>query len=225
MSNYTSLKDQCEKIGWPLHIMYANYLGSKKWSDRQSSSLNPEEVVAGRFSAEGQICSWCEGGSFNLLMKAASLDVLAKRNFFNDRTDAIRRYFEAQCTILKDFESELLDSIRNVSRDHLNHNIVEVCADPFIQEAYPRVSQDFLFVLANVVETDFLAQVAAVFMKNPYDYRSGWPDITVVEAKGISFVEVKTTDQFHSSQLRFANEVANPLGFACCTVQLKPALE
>lgn len=108
MPKRPSLEVQCEQVGWPLHIMHARYLGNKRWNDDQNSNLGPEEVVAARFSAEGRLCSWCEGGSLNLLMKAAALDVLANRNFFHDRTDAVRRYFEAQCTILKNFESELL---------------------------------------------------------------------------------------------------------------------
>ena len=222
MPKRPSLEAQCEDIGWPLHVMHARYLGSKRWDDGQRSDLRPEEVVAARISAEGRLCSWCEGGSINLLMKAAALDVLAKRNLYNDRTDAIRRYLEAQCTILKDFESELLVCIRNVSSNRLSENIAEICADPFIREAYPRVVQDFLASLASALEADFLTQVATVFMKKPYDYRSGWPDRTVIEAKAVSFIEVKTTDGFHESQLRFANEIAKPLGLACRTVQLKP---
>lgn len=221
MQKHPSLEAQCEFIGWPLQVMRAMYLGNKRWEDGQRCDVRPEEVVAARITAEGHLCSWCEGGSINLLMKAAALDVLANRNFFGDRTDAVRRYLEAQFTILQEFESELLDCIRNVSADRLSENIAEICADPFVKEAYPRVRKEFLVSLGCVLQTDFLAQVATVFMKKPYDYRSGWPDLTVIEARAVSFVEVKTTDRFHQSQLRFANEVAKPLRLACRTVQLK----
>jgi len=44
-----------------------------------------------------------------------------------------------------------------------------------------------------------------------------------IKAGRISFVEVKTTDRFHDSQLRFAEKVAKPLGFDCCTFQHIPA--
>jgi len=222
MPKLPSLQAQCEQIGWQLHIMHARYLGTKRWDNGKGNNLHPEEVVAGRMSEEGRQCSWCEGGSFNLLMKAAALDVLANRNIFNDRSDAVRRYFEAQCTILKDFEREIIDCIRNVARNRLTENIAEICADSFIQEAYPRVRYDFLLSLSCAVDADFLSQVASVFMKNPYGYRSGWPDLTIINAQGVSFVEVKTTDRLHESQLRFAGEVAKPLRLACSVIQLKP---
>ncbi|WP_371264495.1 VRR-NUC domain-containing protein, partial [Salmonella enterica] len=34
-----------------------------------------------------------------------------------------------------------------------------------------------------------------------YQYRSGWPDLTLIRDKSIKFVEVKTTDNLHKSQL------------------------
>src|SRR5215213_4207668 len=105
-------------------------------------------------------------------MKAAALDVLALRNTFEDRIDAVRRYFEAQCTILKEFEAEIVACIRTVSISRLRENIAEVCADSFIQAAYPRVRAEFLVSLADAMGTDLLARVASVFMLKPYDYRA-----------------------------------------------------
>lgn len=221
MPKHPSLTAQCEHIGWPLQVMRAKYLGGKRWDDGERSGVRAEEVVAARIAAEGHLCSWCEGGSINLLIKAAALDVLANRNFFSDRTDAIRRYLEAQFTILNEFESELLACIRNVSAGRLSENIAEICADPFIREAYSRVHQDFLISLGCVLETEFLSQVATIFITKPYEFRSGWPDLTVIDNRALSFIEVKTTDRFHVSQLCFAEEVAKPLGLACRTVQLK----
>jgi hypothetical protein len=221
MPRRPSLETQCEQIGWPIRVMHANYLGNKRWTDDLISDFYPEELVSARITAEGGMCSWCEGGSINLLIKAAALDALAKRNLFNDRTDAIRRFLEAQCTTLKEFETELLTCIRNVTLDRLSGNINEICDDQFIQEAYPRVRRDFLHLLVDVLKIDELTQIATVFMRNPYDYRSGWPDLTVIESGLLSFVEVKTTDLFHNSQLRFAEEIAKPLKLSCSTIQLK----
>jgi hypothetical protein len=158
MPKRPSLVTQCEQIGWPLQIMYASYLGSKTWKDDHGPDQRPEELVATRIADGGCLCSWCEGGSVNLLMKSAALDVLAKRNIFNDRTDAIRRYLEAQCTILKDYEAELLACIGSITPSHLKENIAEICADAFIQEAYPRVRRDFLLSLAITMKSDILTR-------------------------------------------------------------------
>ncbi len=60
-------------------------------------------------------------------------------------------------------------------------------------------------------------------MTKPYEYRSGWPDLTVIDKSGVSFIEVKTTDSLHESKLRFAKEIAKPLGLVCCQIrQEKP---
>ena len=217
-----TLEAQCAEIGWPLHVVRAQYLGSKRWTEGSVATVGPEELIANRVAAQGRICSWCEGGSINLLMKAAALDTLATRNPFGDRQDAVRRYFEAQCTILKESSPELLACMRQVTSLRLRENIAEVCADPFVREAYPRVQEDFLASLAGAMGGDLITRVAEAFMQKPYDYRAGWPDLTVIEPTGVSFIEVKTTDRFHASQLRFAQEVAAPLGLVCCTVQLKP---
>ena len=217
-----SLEAQCTEIGWPLQIMRAKYLGNKSWAEDSMAPVGPEELVANRVAAQGRTCSWCEGGSINLLMKAAALDALAASNPFASREDAVRRYFEAQCTILKESSVELLACMRQISSLRLRANIAEVCAAPFVREAYPRVREDFLASLAEAMGIDLLIHVADTFMQNPYNYRAGWPDLTVIEPTGISFIEVKTTDRLHASQLRFAQEIAAPLGLVCCTVQLKP---
>ena len=161
-------------------------------------------------------------------MKAAALDVLTKRNIFNDRVDAIRRFFEAQCTILKDYHPEILTCIKNISPKRLQENIAEICADPLTQYFYQKeysyqgILQNVLSSLADSVDSNFIAKIAALFMTNPHDYRSGWPDLTVIDKNGVSFIEVKTVDSLHASQLRFANDIAKPLGLECCVVQLHP---
>lgn len=68
-----------------------------------------------------------------------------------------------------------------------------------------------------------LASIAEVFVQNPYDYRAGWPDLTLAGEYGVRFVEVKTTDRFHESQVRFARDIAAPLGLRCEVAQLQSA--
>ncbi|EGA7539754.1 VRR-NUC domain-containing protein [Salmonella enterica] len=54
----------------------------------------------------------------------------------------------------------------------------------------------------DTVGREKLFELAKVFAANPYQYRSGWPDLTLIRDKSIKFVEVKTTDNLHKSQLR-----------------------
>lgn len=222
MPRRPTLEVQCMEIGWPIHHFHATYLGKRLWSGAGESNAPPEIVVAASITGGGNVCSWCEGGSINLLIKAAALDALAKRNTFGDRSDAVSRFLEAQLTLLKEFEKEILATIRTVPWQRLRENIAEITANRSIQEYYPRVKQEFLLALAGTAGNEFIAKVAEVFFKKPYEYRAGWPDLTVIEDSGIHFIEVKTTDLLHASQLRFAREIANPLGLKCSVVQLQP---
>jgi hypothetical protein len=198
------------------------FTAEKRWNGHGELQKRPEEIAAASLRAAGSQCSWCEGGSMNLLMKAAALDFLAEKNHFNDRADAVRRYFEAQSTLLAEYKAEILECIRTVSRDRLERNMAEILGAPSVCEAYPRVNMSFLIALSHTISAEDLVRITDVFMAKPYEYRAGWPDLTVNDDAGLSFVEVKTTDNFHASQLRFAAEVAAPLGLKCSVIRLKP---
>lgn len=221
----SALELQCKDINWPVVPLEAGYLGNGCWSHAQFGQCGPEEIVAAGLTAEGALCSWCEGASLILLMKAAALDVLVIRNVFQDRTDAIRRFFEAQLTILTDRREEILSCIKTVQPSRLQENIAEICRDPFIQSVYPRAKDSFINSVAQVFKPGFVADIAEIFMSRPYEYRAGWPDLTIVKDGRVSFVEVKTKDKLHTSQIRFAREVAEPLNLPCSVVRLIPILE
>ncbi len=158
----------------------------------------------------------------NLLLKAAVLPALARRNMFSDRQDAVRRFLEAQLTILADFNDELIYCARAITPLNLKENILEICSDSFVRDAYPRVEASFVFELAKVIPVELRDRLLKKYMIKPYDYRAGWPDLTILDGDGVSFVEVKTTDQLHESQIRFACEIAEPLGLKCTVVQVIP---
>lgn len=223
MASHPSLEIQCQMIGWDLSSLIAAQTGKKAWSFDGADNLHPEEVVARSVTAAGGDCSWCEGGSINLLLKAATLPVLTHRNLFSDRQDAIRRFLEAQLTILSEFGPELIDCSVTIPPAELQSNILAICANAFIQDSYPRVRADFVCRLAETIPVELRARMLRTYLLKPYDYRAGWPDLTVLDGNDLSFIEVKTTDRFHGSQLRFANEVAATLGLRCKVVQVIPS--
>lgn len=219
-SNSTTIKNQCEQIGWPIQTLQAKYLGKKLWHYEGATYTTPEELVLAYLKPKVIDCSWCEGGSINLLIKACALDILAKLNLFHDREDAISRYLEAQFTILNEHKKDILTSIQNISFSKLKQNIYEIAANKFIREFYPNVTEKFLLSLSENVDLNLISKIAELFFNDPYKYRAGWPDITIIKNNNISFVEVKTTDLLHESQLRFALEIAKPLTLDCKVIQL-----
>jgi hypothetical protein len=56
-------------------------------------------------------------------------------------------------------------------------------------------------------------RIASKFAQAPYEYRRGWPDITMWKGSELRFVEVKAPgDKLQQSQKTIVNEFAKPLG-------------
>jgi hypothetical protein len=219
MPKRDTLESQCDVIGWPISSLHAVKNGPKCWSLGEVASARPEEVVACHINRSGSQTCWCEGGSINLLIKAAALDIFTERNEFQDREDAVERFLEAQLSNLRNHEAEILARISTISDHALARNIDELLANVFVQNQYPRVNSKFMKLLATYVPQTYIAQIAHIFIKKPYDFRSGWPDLTVID-DGLRFVEVKTTDLLHDSQIRFGQELAAPLGLKCEVIRV-----
>ena len=99
MPKRATLENQCATVGWPLRRLVASKCAARRWRLGSVSNASPEQVVAAHIEAGGAQASWCEGGAVNLLIKAAALDVLAERNLFQDRQDAVRRYLQAHLCV------------------------------------------------------------------------------------------------------------------------------
>jgi hypothetical protein len=50
---------------------------------------------------------------------------------------------------------------------------------------------------------------------------TGWPDLTVIRDKTVWFMEVKTTDHFHESQVNLWLNVGKPLGLTFGVVAVR----
>lgn len=216
-----SLADQCADIGWSLTEVRAQKHDKRLWSIEGNPVGLPEEVVGQMFADAGASVSYCEGGSALLLMKAAALETLARRNPFGDRVDAVNRYLEAQMTILVEHTAEIVDSVRNVTSDALERNVSELSRSSTLASFFPRVKATFMLELFEQLGREKLADLLMAFSDAPYDYRAGWPDLIVIEGGQMSLVEVKTSDKLLDSQLCFAKGISSPMGFDCNVVRLK----
>lgn len=219
----TTLAGQSEALGWPLLQLRAAKLGPSTWRSPVGVEAGPEAVALSMICRCGERGSFCEGDSIKVLMKAACFDTLVKHNTFHDRADAARRCFEAQCTLLVDRRSEIVDAIRSSSADAVEASLGEIFATAPAGLCDKPLDSVFMLELYTRLGAQGLAAIAEVFVQKPYDYRAGWPDLTLVGTHGVRFVEVKTTDRFHESQVRFALDIAAPLGLRCAVVQLRSA--
>jgi len=216
-----SLAQQCEDIGWSLTDLPAQKHDKRSWSIDGGAVGLPEEVVGRMYARSGANVSFCEGGSVLLLMKAAALETLAKRNTFNDRSDAISRYLEAQITILAEHIAEIVETVRSITPEALVRNVAELAANTTLRSFFPRVNPEFMLELYKQMGNDKLAELLLAFSAAPYDYRAGWPDLILLTNESVKFIEVKTSDKLLDTQLRFANGIGKPMGFDCGVVRLQ----
>jgi len=80
-------------------------------------------------------------------------------------------------------------------------NFHEIISDPFIASEYPELSMEFAVAMYDAVNTDVYIAVAKKVAEDPYTYRNGWPDLTLIKKEEVLFIEVKTNDKLQESQL------------------------
>lgn len=65
----------------------------------------------------------------------------------------------------------------------------------------PGLTSDIMSALFISIGAERLANIAAAIFEDPYLYRSGWPDLTITNGSNMHWVEIKTTDRLHISQI------------------------
>jgi len=101
----------------------------KNWSwilENGKNFKEPEKAALAIFEGKGYKGSFCQGGAITTLMHAASLDYLAKVNTFNDRIDACKRFFKAQCVIHQDKKDRIVREIISANEKLINKNVIEL---------------------------------------------------------------------------------------------------
>jgi len=197
---YISLARQCKELGINLQTIQLNYTG------------RPEDAVLRYFEQQGYIGVNVEGGFLVAVIKALTLNTLAKYNTFNSREDACLRYWHAQMTIFREkhqyswapqkpewpiVREELINEMKNCDRSTFLSQFSEIAAtgDPRYD-----IPLDLATPLYDLIDPAVLFSLGTGFIDDVYhDY--GWPDLTLAKQGELRFVEVKTTDKLHSGQI------------------------
>lgn len=203
-----SLAKQCEEISLDLETIKLSYTG------------RPEPALLSYYKSLGYQGVSCEGIGILTVLKALMLDKLAELNSFNDREDACNRHLEAQFTILKDKIDSVISTIRATTKDRFISNFQEIITKPFTALEYPELSTEFASALFDAIDKEVFIEVAKKIAEAPYTYRNGWPDLTLIKGQEALFIEVKTSDKLHESQLVTIPEMRQilPFKFSVCKV-------
>jgi len=210
---FLPLKEQCELLELPIYEIAGPY------------NSEPEYFLWRHFKEIGFEVAYCEGGAFLTLIKAAALPVLADFNTFGSRDDACTRFLEAQFTIHKEKSGDILDVIEHATLKDIQTNFEEIYQHLIVQQAYPGLEKSFISSLFIAIGARRLRNIAELLFEDPYCYRNGWPDLTLVKDDKIWLFEVKTTDRFHLSQIKTILKIQKLTPATFAVIRLEQASE
>jgi hypothetical protein len=209
---FLPLEQQCEQLGLPIYEAVGPY------------NSDPEHFLWRHFEGVGFCAAHCEGGAFLTLIKAAALSILAEINTFGSRDDACTRFLEAQFVIHKERMSYILNTIEHATLRDVEENFEEIYKHSIVQEAYPGLKKEFISSLFIALGPPCLRNIAEFLFEDPYCYRNGWPDLTLLKDDKIWLCEVKTTDRLHLSQVKTIPRIQNIIPARIAVIQIKQGL-
>ncbi len=191
-----------------------------------NKSVNPEKAALGKYMAEGWRGYAGEGGLILNLIKAMSIKKVAPRH----RSVFVEAIYAQNVAFEEDrFSPEaLLAALSQADRKQVASNydmlaskksypirngILSGNCSSSMLDYFPELERWMFVELYALAGNKLLHSIAAKFMEDPYEYRRGWPDITMWKDDEIRFVEVKTPgDNMRTSQKIIINEFVKPLG-------------
>ncbi len=227
MSKSPALSRAAEKLGISYVEIPLSRGPQKNWTCPQSGRfLSVEEAALAHFRMDGWRGYSGEGGLLLNLIKAMSFKNVAPRN----RATYIEALYAQNVAFSEDRFSvaRLLEQVANADRHVVESNFDLMASRETLVVQYEGFSSasstsmlDFfpglerwMFVeLLAVAGNALLHRIASKFAQAPYEYRRGWPDITMWRSDELRFVEIKAPgDRLHESQRTIINEFAKPLG-------------
>jgi hypothetical protein len=153
----------------------------------------------------GWVGTYCEGGAVGTAIKSLCLDALTKLSPFygttlNAREDACLKGVVVLSQLRPDQIEVVVHEIKRTSESKYLSAFREICAYRMINEWYPSLTETFANALYHAWSKEQFAG-AARWISRAFEHRNGWPDLTLIQGQEVMFVEVKTSDKLHYSQL------------------------
>lgn len=193
---------------------------SKLWvCPKTREEMSVEEACLGHYMANGWRGYAWEGGLILNLIKAMALDPLIEFH----RAHFIEGIFlgAPELPQIHVPQDKLLATIKRADVGLIRRNFDDMSIGPISALTFhPHLTLEALLDLYGILVNERVHQIASVFAKAPYDYRSGWPDVTLwkpatsLQEGAIAFKEVKAPeDKIRTTQRRIITDILLPLGF------------
>jgi len=203
------LKEQCNQLGIALEVLELTY------------NKRPEDTLIQFFAERGYVGTSNEGLPIQLMLKALALDVLSAINTFNSREDACTRFLEAQLTIHSDKVNQILESTLGIEESAFLDNINELMSYPSNRELAPSLDESVAKAFFDKLGKNKMTELLKLIAQDPYVYRAGWPDLALIKDSKLKFVEVKTSDKLHHSQIRLIPKLMKTIDCEISVCKLK----
>ena len=196
------VKKQCEA----LKISYETIVTKK-------TTQKVEITIAKYYQNKGYQSVNSEGGDFFVLLRCASWCHLGKTTSAIESTPYIEAMLvDANDPSKRDTKAvEALPSgIKSSSVTSTVKTFRDVYTKTSLAETFPGLTASYIADLYEVVGTELLFEIARLFAVDPYRFRKGWPDITVLNLSGSSLPknanelflrEIKVKDKLLTSQI------------------------
>jgi len=123
-----------------------------------------------------------------------------------------------------DLERDLLDDVASVSVGDAMRNFGVLqswqSSPTWSPHSYVGLTRELVELVLDRLPRRTLVDIGRLFFSDPYAYVKGWPDLTLVEDGEVRFVEVKTTDRLHTSQIITMGEMNAAAGVNVSVVRL-----
>lgn len=188
-------------------------------------SSKPEYFALSYFEEKNYIGAACEGGAIGTAIKALCLDALTKSSIFygtciDAREDACLKGVVVLSGLENDNLQLVLQEIEHTSKSKYLNAFSEIISYSFIQEWYPGLTLEFANALYDALPKSTFVKIAK-WISLDFSHRNGWPDLTLIKDNRLSFVEVKTTDKLHESQLNTIPALTKEIGLPVSIIKLE----
>jgi len=200
-----------------------------------------EEAVFSYFQNEGWRGYAGEGGLILNLIKAASFESISPRHratfveaLYASNVSFVEDKFE-KSFLLKNVKNATLAQVRSnwavmtdrktyiskstflprqVGGVNVGGRSGEFPSSRCVLDIFPDLEESHVLDLFESLGSEKLFAIAQRFASNPYEYRRGWPDLTLWKDGKVKFVEVKGPgDEIRNSQRKVIVDILKPLDF------------
>ena len=212
----------------PREKLALHHGGKKRWKAGHSDIWTSlEQAALNHYEKTGWRGCAVEGGLILQLIKAASFPNLpvSHRSTFVEALYYLSSEPEVRI-LLQNIRKSNVRRIRRTMESMLGGT---VSSWPFLARAsdlkfeyFPHLKAWHLLEAYKTLGASRLAEIAEVFARDPYTYRSGWPDLSVWKNDDIAFKEIKgPNDTLRDSQRKTIGDILIPLGFPVAIVEVR----